>query len=68
MMTHTKVPIKLSVSKLEPEVEFCRQGAFFSNFVLGHISAADQAIFTKYGVYVDNGSPKTNMADGGPVQ
>jgi len=30
-------------------------GVFSSNFVLGHISAAYHYIFTKFGVYLDNG-------------
>jgi len=43
---------------LKPEVEFRRQGAIFRIPFWGHISAADQDIFTKCGVYVDNGVPR----------
>jgi len=57
-MTHTKVPAGLRASKLEPEVEFRRQGAFFRIPFWGYIFSADQAIFTKFGMYVDNGSPQ----------
>jgi len=39
----------------EPEVEFRRQGAFFRIPFLGHISGADQDIFTKFGVCMENG-------------
>jgi len=38
---------------LKPEVGFRRHGAF-SNSALGHISGADQDIFTKFGVLVEN--------------
>jgi len=38
---------------LQPE-EFRRQGALFQIPFWGHISAVDQVIFTKFGVYVDN--------------
>jgi len=44
------------VSKLEPEVEFRRQGAFLK--ICGHISAANQNIFTKFRVYAENGVPQ----------
>jgi len=43
---------------LEPKVEFRHQVAFFRIPFWGHISAADQNIFTKFGVYVENGVPQ----------
>jgi len=52
-MMHTKVPAGLRASKLEPEVEFRRHGAFFRIPFWWHISAADQDIFT-FGVYIDS--------------
>jgi len=61
------------MSILEPEVEFRRQGALFRIQFRGHISAADQDIFTKFGVLVENGILQrtecflqtSKMADGG---
>jgi len=50
-------PRTTEATELEPEVEFRRQGRF-SNLVLGHIFTSDQDIFTKLGVYVDNGVPQ----------
>jgi len=38
---------------------FARQGAFFYRIpFLGHIFGADQDIFTKFGVCVENGLPQ----------
>jgi len=37
-------------SKLEPKVEFHRQGAFYRIPFWGHVSGADQDIFTKFGM------------------
>jgi len=42
-------------SKLEPEVEFRHQGAFFRIPFWRHVSADDQDIVMKFGVCVDNG-------------
>jgi len=49
---------RVKASTLKPEVDFCRQGGIFRISFSGYISAADQAIFTKFGVSIDNGSPK----------
>jgi len=40
---------------LKPEVEFRRQGAFFLSPFWGHISSANQDIFTKLDAHVENG-------------
>jgi len=46
------------VSKFEPELEFHRQGAFYRIPFWGHISVADQDIFTNFGECVKNGLPQ----------
>jgi len=56
-MANVMVPEGWLVSNLELEVEIRRQGAFFRISFWGHISVADQGIFTKFGVCVENGVP-----------
>jgi len=74
-VTHTKVRGGLRASKLEPEVEFRRQEAFFQIPFWGHTYTADQDI----GMYIDNGvpnmrngqigfPPQSKMADGGHLE
>jgi len=46
------------VVTLKPEVEFRLQGPFYQIPFWGHIFAADQDIFTKFGVWVENGVPQ----------
>jgi len=40
---------------LKPEIEFRRQEAFYRIPFWGHISGADQDIFTEFGMCVENG-------------
>jgi len=60
-MTNTNVPERRQASKLKPKVKIRRQMAFFSNSVLGHISDANQFIFTKFGVRRQWGSLTSGM-------
>jgi len=57
-VTHTKVSEALRAAKLESELEFRRQEAFFRIPFWGHISAANQNIFTKVGVCAGKGVPQ----------
>jgi len=52
------VPEGRLASKLELEVEFSRHGTFFQTPFWGHISGADQDIFTKFDACVENGVPQ----------
>jgi len=49
-----KDAVERRVSKLEPEVKFCHQGALFQIQFWRHI----QEIFTKFVMWVENGTPQ----------
>jgi len=57
-MTYTKVPAGLTTSMSELEVQFRRQGVFFFKFRFGDMAATNKDIFSKFGVYVENGVPE----------
>jgi len=48
-------PGRTEVVSIETGSRILPSGGVISHFVWGHISAADQDIFTKFGVYVENG-------------
>jgi len=55
-MRETQPNVRQSVSSVK--YNYSAAGGIFPNSVSGPFSGADQDIFTKFGVYVDNGVPQ----------